>query len=71
MKGRRKKVSDILIDLKFSIYQKENVSVLTDQHGEIIWLVGIRADERWRIGGEVKHFYKLEWKSWIAENRES
>lgn len=70
MKGQKKKVSDILIDLKFSIYQKENVSVLTDDNGHILWLIGIRADERCRIGDDAERFYKLEWRSRVPGNRE-
>lgn len=59
MKGKRKKVSDVLIDLKYSLFQKEEVKVLVDQEGEIIWLVGIRADERWRIEENTRKCYKI------------
>ncbi|MCE7040978.1 tRNA lysidine(34) synthetase TilS [Dyadobacter sp. CY312] len=59
MKGLRKKVSDVLIDLKFSMYQKENVVVVTDHSDEIMWLVGIRTDERWRIATGAKGFYRM------------
>ena len=59
MKGLRKKVSDVLIDLKFSVYQKENVVVITDHSDEIMWLVGIRTDERWRIESGAKSFYRM------------
>jgi tRNA(Ile)-lysidine synthase len=60
MKGQRKKISDILIDLKYSIYQKEKVRVLCDQNDSIIWLIGIRADERWRIDNDALRFYRIE-----------
>lgn len=48
MKGR-KKTSDFFIDNHYSQFQKENSWVLTTSKGEIIWLVGKRADNRFRI----------------------
>ena len=54
MKGKRKKVSDLLIDLKMNLFQKDEVNVLTDANGEIIWVIGIRADDRWRITDETQ-----------------
>ena len=54
MKGKRRKVSDVLIDLKMNLFQKDEVNVLTDANGEIIWVIGIRADDRWRITDETK-----------------
>lgn len=47
MQGR-KKVSDMLIDLKIPVSEKEKVTVI--QSGEdIVWLVGIRIDDRYRV----------------------
>lgn len=43
-----KKVSDILIDEKIPLNQKEDVFVLTSEE-EIVWLVGIRPDERFKV----------------------
>lgn len=48
MKGR-KKTSDFFVDNHYSQSQKENSWVLTTSKGEIIWLVGKRADNRFRI----------------------
>ena len=39
MKGKQKKVSDILIDKKVPVNKKENVMVL-ESKGEIVWLIG-------------------------------
>lgn len=47
MKGR-KKISDFLTDLKFSIAQKENQWVLCAGES-IIWVIGERTDNRFRI----------------------
>jgi tRNA(Ile)-lysidine synthase len=49
MAGRRKKISDLLIDQKFSIFQKQRVKVLVNGNGDIIWVIGIRADERFKV----------------------
>ncbi|MCD8183982.1 MAG: tRNA lysidine(34) synthetase TilS [Bacteroides sp.] len=52
MKGR-KKVSDYLTDRKFSLLCKERQWVLCCGE-DIIWLVGERTDNRFRIDGETK-----------------
>ncbi|MBO9613622.1 MAG: tRNA lysidine(34) synthetase TilS [Dyadobacter sp.] len=49
MGGKRKKVSDLLIDSKIDLFEKEKTTVLLNGDGEIIWVVGIRADERFKI----------------------
>ena len=49
MNGKRKKVSDLLIDNKVDRFQKEATAVLVNADGKIIWVVGIRADERFRV----------------------
>jgi tRNA(Ile)-lysidine synthase len=49
MAGKHKKVSDLLIDNKIDRFQKENTAVLLNGNGEIIWVVGVRADERFKL----------------------
>jgi len=49
MGGKHKKVSDVLIDKKISRFEKERTAVLVNGDGEIIWVVGVRADERFRV----------------------
>lgn len=49
MGGKRKKVSDLLIDNKIDRFEKEKTAVLLNGDGEIIWVVGVRADERFKI----------------------
>ena len=48
-----KKVSDFLIDEKVSIPEKEKVTVI-ESNGEIVWVVGMRIDERVRSAGNTK-----------------
>lgn len=49
MNGKRKKVSDLLIDHKVALNQKKNTLVMLDKEQRILWVVGIRADDRFRI----------------------
>ena len=52
MKGK-KKVSDYLTDRKFSLFQKENQYVVCSV-GQIVWLVGERSDDRFRVTEDTK-----------------
>lgn len=48
MKGTRL-VSDFLTDLHLSIIDKRRQLVLCDAHGNIIWLIGRRMDDRFKV----------------------
>ncbi len=54
----RKKVSDFLIDEKVSMPEKERQFVLTSD-GEIVWLLGRRIDERYKIDDESENILKI------------
>ncbi|NDV65133.1 tRNA lysidine(34) synthetase TilS [Bacteroides sp. 224] len=58
MKGR-KKVSDYLTDKKFSLLQKENQWVLCNGN-EIVWLIGERLDNRYRITPNTRKIYVIK-----------
>lgn len=58
MKGR-KKISDFLIDEKISLLEKENTFVLLSNN-EIVWLVGHRISEMFKITDKTQHVLKLE-----------
>jgi tRNA(Ile)-lysidine synthase len=49
-----KKLSDFFIDLKISVPEKENIWILENANNEIIWVVGYRIDNRYRISEETK-----------------
>lgn len=55
----RKKLSDLFIDNKLSIAQKENIWVLVSGD-DIVWVVGIRPDEHYRVTVETKEVLKCE-----------
>lgn len=59
MKGE-KKVSDFLIDIKMSRLDKQNQYVLADGK-KIIWLIGKRIDNRYRITDKTKKVLELCW----------
>ena len=58
MKGQ-KKISDYLNDIKIPVPLKKKVQVLVNQ-GEIIWLVGHRIDERFKVNESTKLVYFAE-----------
>ncbi|MBK5278278.1 MAG: tRNA lysidine(34) synthetase TilS, partial [Bacteroidia bacterium] len=49
-----KKLSDFLIDQKVSIADKDILTVL-ESNGEIVWVVGHRVDNRFKITPQTKH----------------
>ncbi len=58
MKGK-KKVSDLLTDVKMPLHKKKNVLVLTTAKNEIIWVVGVRADDRFKITPWTKRHLRV------------
>jgi len=58
MNGQRKKLQDFLVDLKLDSFEKRNIRLLTS--GEtVIWVLGIRLDERAKLTGREDEIYKL------------
>ncbi|MCE3258580.1 MAG: tRNA(Ile)-lysidine synthase, partial [Bacteroidetes bacterium] len=59
MKGF-KLLSDFLKDEKQNAFQKENCKLLINGNGDIIWVIGFRSDERYRVNATKKKFLKLK-----------
>jgi len=57
MKGT-KKISDFLSDEKVSSINKNDQLVLTNS-GKIVWVIGFRIDERFKVTSETKQILKL------------
>lgn len=55
----KKKISDFLIDLKIPRNLKKQVLVLTSE-GKIVWVMGYRIDNRFKISEETKKIFELE-----------
>lgn len=59
MEGKSKKVSKLFKDEKLSLIDKENTWLLCSNN-EIVWIVGIRQDNRFRIENETQNILKIE-----------
>jgi len=57
----RKKVSDFFIDAKVPVYEKRLFPVLETREGEIVWLCGLRIDERFKITEDTRRVLKLHY----------
>ncbi len=55
----RKKISDFFIDNKISLPEKEDAWLLISGN-DIVWLIGHRIDERFKITFNTKNIYRLE-----------
>lgn len=58
MKGH-KLVSDFLTDRKMNILEKRRQLVVTDAQGEIIWLVGLRTDNRYKVEKKTRSVLRI------------
>ncbi len=61
MRGK-KLLSDFFIDLKLNRFQKENIWLLLSGK-DIVWIVGLRLDNRFKISSNTKRTLKVELKS--------
>lgn len=58
MKGN-KKVSDLFIQRKINVLQKQEIPILCNGNDEIIWIAGIQMDDRYKITQKTKKVLKL------------
>ena len=56
MKGS-KLLSDFFVDQKLTEYQKQNVWLLVSAEGDILWVVGYRIDERYKVTISTKTIF--------------
>lgn len=54
-----KKISDFLINQKLNRFEKENIWLLLNKN-EVVWVIGQRLDNRYKINSTTKKILKLE-----------
>ncbi len=59
---RKKKLSDFLIDLRVSLPEKEKILVM-ESANRIVWVMGWRIDNRFRITGSTKRILMIKLRS--------
>jgi tRNA(Ile)-lysidine synthase len=59
MKRGTKLVSDYMTDQKLSILEKRHQKVVTDATGAIVWVIGLRTDNRFRISNDTKRSLRI------------
>ncbi len=60
MHGKRKKVSDLLVENKVPVSHKQDCLVLRDADQTILWVVGLRSDDRYRIRSHTVQYVRAE-----------
>ncbi len=55
-----KKLSDFFINLKLSKFEKEEVLILENGNGEIIWIMNFRIDDRYKVLPTTKKILKFK-----------
>jgi tRNA(Ile)-lysidine synthase len=58
MNGQTKKVSKLFKDGKLSLFEKESTWLLCSNQ-EIVWVIGMRADERFKIDNSTKNIINI------------
>ncbi len=58
----RKKLSDFFIQEKVNRFEKEEIPILVNGNGEIIWVVGMRLDNRFKVTENTKKVLTLVFK---------
>ena len=55
-----KLVSDFFNDLSFTTFQKKTTQILVDSDDRIVWIVGYRIDDRFKITDKTKTIYEIK-----------
>jgi tRNA(Ile)-lysidine synthase len=61
MNGKRKKVSDLLVENKVPVSHKQNCLVLLNGDQAILWVIGMRSDNRFRLRPNTTTFVQMSY----------
>lgn len=61
MKGQSQKLQDYFVNRKINRQQRQRQWVLQNGQGDLIWLPGLRADERYKITETTQHYVILHY----------
>jgi tRNA(Ile)-lysidine synthase len=59
MRGK-KKLSDYFIEQKINRQHKQNIGILENGNGDILWIAGYRSDDRYKVSATTKKIFILE-----------
>jgi tRNA(Ile)-lysidine synthase len=59
----RKKISNFFVDEKVPAYRKHRIPILATADGEIVWVCGLRIDDRFKVTATTRRVLKLEFHS--------
>jgi len=60
--SQQKKLSDFFVDAGIPAHEKHRYPVLTSAAGEIIWVCGLRIDDRFKITDSTRHVLRLQFQ---------
>lgn len=56
----KKKISDFFVDQKILLHHKKNIGILENKDGDIVWISGLRIDERYKVTSNTKKVFIFE-----------
>jgi tRNA(Ile)-lysidine synthase len=59
----RKKLSDFFVDERIPLEMKHRIPVLLTAGGEVVWVCGMRLDDRFKITPATRRVLKMEYRS--------
>lgn len=63
MKGKKKKLQDFFSDIKINRFEKERLLILSDNEDKIIWIIGYRMDDHFKITDSTTSFIELHYNT--------
>jgi tRNA(Ile)-lysidine synthase len=59
--GKHQKLQDFFTNQKLSRLEKERAWILEDDQHRIVWVVGLRMDERFKVDASSTKLLKITW----------